>query len=122
MAATSFVFAASDTPVTAVQCIGSAVAVRENILGLALTSYTTALSNAYKTRAADLRNAYSQTGDKNIKASVKLSWDNYTIFMKGAKNIWSMAKSDAWAKFRASVKACKTPSAMTDASKSGSEL
>ncbi len=122
IAATSFVFAASDTPVATVQCIQSAVTVRENIIGLALTDYTRAVSNAYKFRSTDLQNAYSQTGDKAIKAAVKTSWDNYTTFMKGVKNIWSMAKSDAWAKYRASVKACKAPSAMTDTSKSGSEL
>jgi hypothetical protein len=122
VSATSFVFAASDTPVATVQCIQSAVGVRETALGLAVADYTRSIGIAYSDRAVALQSAYLQTGDKAVKSAVKTAWSNYSTFVKSVKNKWSMAKNEAWANFRSTVKNCKASSLMLDTTKSSSEL
>ena len=110
------------TSATTINCIKSAVVVRETALGLAVADYTRSVGIAYSDRAVALQSAYSQTGDQAIKSAIKSSWTNFNTFLKSVKNKWSMAKNSAWSTYRSSIKTCKAPVGISDSSNSYSEL
>ena len=120
---TSIVFAGTISyPNATSQCIAQAISVRETALYAGLSDYTRSLGIAYSERATSLQSAYTKTTEKEIKSAVKTSWTNFSTFVKSVKNKWSIAKSSAWSNFRSSVKNCNAPGAISDVSKSGTEI
>ncbi len=104
-----------------IACIGTAVAAREQTLGTAYTTFTTASAGAYSARASALSNAYSQTSLSSVKTEVKTAWITFSSSMKSVRKVWQGSRDGAWKKYRTSAVVCKASSGVGDGSHADSE-
>jgi hypothetical protein len=105
-----------------IACVKTAIAVRENALAGAITTYNTAISAAYATRANELAGAYSNTTVKKVQAGVKVSWADFKKSIKSANKAWVTNRNTAWSTFKTATKACKSPAGVSDSANSVSEM
>lgn len=104
-----------------IQCVGAAVAVREQALDTAMTTYGSSVNAAYSARAAALSKAYADTTVSSLRSDIKAAWSAFAASMRSAHKSWMSARNGAWKQFRASARVCRAPAAASDNGSSGSE-
>lgn len=108
---------------TTINCVGTAVNLREITLDAAVQAHQTAITNAYTARATALKAAYSSsTSPSDIRKAVKSAWSAFGVAIKSAAKDWRNAQKSAWSNYRTAIKACRAPGSIGDNEHSGAEI
>ncbi len=105
-----------------IQCVGAAVAAREQAVGTAANTFTSAVTAAYSARATALQQAYTKTTSSDVRSAVKAAWGAFTKSVRDARKAWRAARDGAWTTYRKAAVACKAPGGLGDGGNSGSEM
>ncbi len=90
-------------------CVQTAVDTREDAIGSAFTTFSTAESAALAARKSALHDAWGITSSKDRRVAREKAWTDFRTANRAAFSALRTARKSAWAAFATASKACHTP-------------
>ena len=96
------------TPASNISCVVAAVDAREQAIGAAFTTFSSAESSALSTRATALHAAWGLGDAKARKAGREAAWDAFKKANRAAYAALRSARKTTWDTFAKATRACKS--------------